>query len=245
MNPKPFCILSRARSGTNMLVSKLRSTKKVFCALEPFNKTFDGFVNTQHFSVPEDVLRRMNDHGWRDREPYEYTDYILGFGGELNHAGISAVGFKIFPEHNADIFWKMSKDHRVNAIVLQRLDVLANFSSFKIALETSEWAKFAGDKKASEQHKIRFDPDEYRMFKAEQDGSFEKTLANLSANRVSHIHVTYEDLVGGASAFDAICNFLDLGRVDAPQSRYEKQNDANVLNRFINPEDAAPFVLKS
>ena len=125
--PKATVLLSDGRSGTNYLISRIVQTGTVNFGWEPFNdraKKYTGYRGFQTLDVPQSVLDRMNDKTFRQSDPDGYIDYCAGFTGAFDGTDVTVTGFKIFPIHNRDIFWRMTKDPRFEPIILQRRSVL-------------------------------------------------------------------------------------------------------------------------
>ncbi|MDZ4136363.1 MAG: hypothetical protein U1D06_12340 [Paracoccaceae bacterium] len=247
---KPFVLLSKGRSGTNFLISKLQLTRQVLFGWEPFNQTFFGYGGAEHFSIPPKVMARLNDTRFRDADPAGYIDYCAGFTGALDGSGVKASAFKIFPvaPHNPEIYWKMTQDTRFRALVLERRSTLAVYSSLMIALKTNQWISRAGGEAgeaggaAPEQVQIPFRPKEFEAFRKVYRETFVTTEANLAQAGVEHLKIYYEDLVSDPQVFASILAFLRLDPVVVASTWVKKQNDSNVLNRFTNPEVAAPYL---
>ena len=249
---KPFVMLSNGRSGTNFLVSLLLSTKQVLFGWEPFNTSFKGYSGGKNFSVPKPVLDRMNDTSFRDTDPEGYISYCAGFTGALNDTGVKMTGFKIFPPHNEDVYWKMTRDARFRALVLERRSTLSVYSSLRIVKETKEWisrdngsAEAQSEESpapAKEQVKVKFHPKGFENFSAMYRERFIRTLDNLKNAHVEYLHIYYEDLVSDPKTIASILDFLGIDAPAAEETWIKKQNDPNVLNRFTNPEAALPFL---
>lgn len=241
---KPFVLLSDGRSGTNFLISKLLLTKKVLFGWEPFNKNFFGYDNQKHLDLPDDVALELNNTEFRDKDPAGYITYCAGLTGAFDGTNIKVSGFKIFPAHNSEIFWKMTRDTRFRALVLERRSALAVYSSTRIAKQTGKWAEVKNGKpsEAQEQVTTRFIPDEFIEFARSYRENFKITLKNLHESGVDYKHVYYEDLVADPTVFMSVLDFLGLdGSVDG-ETWLKKQNDPNVINRFSNPEEVFPYL---
>jgi len=241
---KPFVLLSVGRSGTNFLISKLLLTKKVLFGWEPFNKNFFGYDNQKHLALPDDVALELNNTEFRDKDPAGYITYCAGLTGAFDETNIKLSGFKIFPAHNSEIFWKMTRDTRFRALVLERSSALSVYSSTRIAKQTGKWAEVKHGKpsEAQEHVTIKFIPDEFIEFARSYRGNFKITLKNLHESGVDYKHVYYEDLIADPTVFMSVLDFLGLDqRVDG-ETWLKKQNDPNVLNRFSNPEAVLPYL---
>ena len=241
---KPFVLLSSGRSGTNFLISKLLMTRQALVGWEPFNTPLFGYENQAYFSIAPQVIDRMNDVGFRDNDPDGYLLYCGGLTGAIDGSGVRVSGFKIFPDHNEDMYWQMTRDTRFKALVLQRGSVLSAYSSWQIALQTNEWTKVDRVKPAGapDQITIEFDPSGFETYANIYRARFQKTVENLEAAGVEYLKFYYEDLVSNSECFESVLSFLGIESDAIGESWVEKQNDPNVLKRFSNPELVLPYL---
>lgn len=244
---KPFVILSQGRSGTNFTISKILLSQQVLIGWEPFNTPMFGYGGFEHFSVPPNVIRKMNSAEFRDADPNGYIDYCAGFTGALNATGVRRTGFKIFPQHNADIYWQMTRDPRFNALVIERASKLSSYSSSLIAHTTGKWVDEGNENKdkgegSANQVQVSFNRDQFVSYLNSYDDQIRRTVENLEAARVSYLKVYYEDLVGTQETLRDVFAFLGVEGEPAAETFIKKQNDSNVLKRFVNPEAARPFL---
>lgn len=240
---KPFVLLSVGRTGTNFLISKLLSTNQIVFGWEPFNKTFLGYGIPDCLSVPQDVASRLNNSAFRDNDPDGYITYCAGLTGSFNGTKVKSSGFKIFPAHNSDVYWKMTRDTRFRVLVLERRSILAVYSSLEIAKKTKVWIVSKDNKQdKGKQIKTTFIPADFENFSMKYKNNFKDTLINLQQAGVEYRHYYYEDLVRDPACFPSILDFLKIESEATGETWVTKQNDPNVLNRFSNPGDALPYL---
>lgn len=85
---------------------------------EPFNGAFLAYQGFENFRIPAAVQARIQSKAERDRDPAEYVTYCAGLSEALEGSGVRCSGFKIFPEHNGDVYWRMTRDTRFNALLI-------------------------------------------------------------------------------------------------------------------------------
>lgn len=239
---KPFVILGKARSGTNYLNWKLLLSKQVLLGWEPFNGAFLAYTGFEHFNIPTEVQARIQSKDERDRDRREYVNYCSGLTGALDGSGVGFSGFKIFYAHDPDMYWRMTRDARFNALVVERESRLAAYSSLLIARKTKEWSRAVGLSAPDEQVKVHFNPEDFQDFRTIYDDEVDQTLTNLRDSKVDHLHLRYEEFVGNPAALRAIFAFLGITAEPAEDDSLQRQNSPNLLDRFENPEDVLPWL---
>ena len=124
-----FVILSTPRSGTNYFLSKLVTIPELLLAWEPFNRgVTKWFDETDAFQRLPDLSRRaLNNVRLRDANSLEFYETAFGRRSQLSLPGITAIGFKLFPQHDTNLFWRLTTDPEVKVIVLERAN---RFDSF-------------------------------------------------------------------------------------------------------------------
>lgn len=271
--PRAMVLIADGRSGTNFLISKLLQTGKVNFGREPFNQGLNrgkDYGAQNGLDIAPAVIDKMNDAEFRTSDPEGYIDYCAGFTGALNGTGTEVSGFKVFPSHNPEIFWKMTKDPRFSPIILQRRSVLAVYSSLLIALKTRKWEQLRTDQKTveepvktsllnalksrkwlqsrggpkvvEEQVKVHFDAKAFEEFRCMYIGRFLRAEDNMRRNGIAYCKTYYEDLVADEKELIRVFAFLGLKPDTTTDSPLVVQNTTKVLDRFENPEDARPYL---
>jgi LPS sulfotransferase NodH len=208
----PFIVLTRSRSGSNLLLSFLNSHPNIHAEPEIFGRT-------------------------RGRDPLRRLRIALG----KQPRRIKAKGFKIFYYHPLDNpsekLWKtLEAMELLRVIHLRRENVLRTLISRKVAEGDKVWMVTDRDATpAAPRPKLSFTV-------SELESGFVQTreweIAGAHRFR-SHplLAVTYESLVSQPDAtFARILEFLDLD-FHAPQTGLQKQNPGRLCDLMENYEE--------
>lgn len=206
-----FLILTRPRTGSNLLLDFLNSNRGSFARSEVFR----NLHGRDHRRVLGRIFRR-------------YPFYIR------------AVGFKIFYDHPLDAacpeLWDgLAADETIRVIHLDRENVLRSFVSQKIAEKTNVWLDKrggrAGERPAREKN-VRLDEAELRR-------EFEQTRrwrqeGEARFQRHPLLHLSYEDLTGRPDeAFARVCGFLGVP-FRRPRTSLKRQNPERLGELVVN-----------
>lgn len=211
-NYVPFIVLTRSRSGSNLLLSYLNSHPNVQMEPEIFGRTHG-----------RDPLRRLR----------------IAFGKQPRR--VKAKGFKIFYYHPLDRpsegLWKeLESMGNLRVIHLRRENVLRTLLSRKVADADRVWMVTAPDAKRDRPgQKVPFTVPELQNGFI-QTKEWEDTAAKRFRNH-SMLVVTYERLVSDPVAtFRKILTFLDLDYCD-PHTRLQRQNPGQLSDLIENYQD--------
>ena len=183
--PVRFIVLSRSRSGTNLLLEMLNAHRNVLA----FGEVFQQLNGRAASEVLEEI-----------RRPTAFF--------------IKALGFKIFYYHPLDrpapeLWDALSADFSLRIIHLRRHNRLETKLSHALATRSNRWAQRVGEKPSGPLAKVYLDPDEMRRefeSMAAQEAECSKRFEN---HRVFDLR--YEDLfVDGPRQFGRVCRFLDV-----------------------------------
>lgn len=209
---RKFLMLTRNRTGSNMLVSMLNSHPAVYAEYEIFREIGDTCV--------DDILQNIYTL---------YPDFI------------KAVGFKIFYHHPIDdksgrIWTTLNELKDVHIIHLKRRNILRTVLSKKIADLTDTWVNKNGNRNdASNSKKVLLSEDElYKAFERTRawESEYEEKLRSRPL-----IDVYYEDIVAGPKEeFRKITDFLGLQPV-SPKTKLKKQNPEKMNDLIVNYEE--------
>jgi LPS sulfotransferase NodH len=195
-----FIVLTRSRTGSNMLLSFLRSHPNVAA---------DG-----------EILKWLE--GRRAKQ-------ILQNTFAKQPPWIKAKGFKLFYYHPQDdasgrLWRELAEMSDLRVIHLKRWNILRTLVSRKIAEFQDVWQVRSRQEASAQTHtpKVRFDPDELKQ-KFAQTQRWQKE-ADRWFDDHSLLDVDYRDLVEAPTdEFSRVTAFLDLPFVP-PATRLEKQN---------------------
>ena len=205
-----FVIVTRSRTGSNLLVSMLNN----HCDIEAYGEVF----------------ARLNN-----KSPKEVWDATFGMKPEH----IKHVGFKIFYYHpldsrSQDMWTYLVSDKSIKVIHLQRENLLRVYVSRLIAGKTDIWKNESGGKEITSK-KVKVDTDEMLVdFKKTQ--SMIKKANGLFASH-STINISYESLASDKEREMAkVFNFLNVPNQNVASS-LKQQNPEKLKDLIINYDD--------
>jgi LPS sulfotransferase NodH len=206
-----FIILTRSRTGSNLLIDYLNSHGKIFARSE--------------------IFRHLKGRDWRAilRTVYRKHPFFT-----------KATGFKIFYGHpfdapDCDIWKALEQDRAIRVIHLVRSNVLRSIVSHRIADKTNFWFQ------KRKQKRSKFSVEEKRIhldFK-ELVKEFERTASwrlEADARFMGHeiLEISYEELTGDpGTTFAKVCEFLGVNHCN-PVSSFRKQNPEKLKDLIEN-----------
>ncbi len=206
---RPFIVLSRSRTGSNLLVTYLNSHPNIYCKGEMF-----GRLNGRNY---KSVLRVF-----LSKQPFY----------------VRAAGFKLFYYHPMDvegcpIFDDLERMKELRVIHLKRRNVLRTITSWKIAQSQNIRIQIRPDSGIpAEKKAIHFDVEELKSW-------FVKTKAwEDDADDRFHNHsmetIYFEDLVKNPGReFRRVAELLGV-RFVPPRTGLHRQNPENVEDLITN-----------
>ncbi|NPD47862.1 sulfotransferase [Lentimicrobium sp. S6] len=210
MKKKNFVIIAHPRSGSNLLVSLLRSHPEINCKGELFNR-----INL----VECDKLF----------QDYQRIDSVL----------IKTKGFKMpfsFRSSNKNNIWeKVKSDESFKIIHLSRSNLLRAYVSMKIASKTKSWFGNKDNNKSVVDKQCILDAQECvswinnttrRQKKIEYDFRYHHSYA-----------LTYENLMLNKNTIKDLLHFLDVDTHVDLSTKLEKQNKEPISKLIINYEE--------
>jgi LPS sulfotransferase NodH len=198
----PFIVLSRSRTGSNLLISFLNSNNKILAESEIFRNIKD--------KKPEKILKKVFA-----KQPF----------------WIKAKGFKLFYYHPIDgdpedLKNKLLKIKNLHVIHLKRKNILSTLVSRKIAENTNVWAD-RGNISNAQRNSIS--DSQVHFYMNELDQAFEETerWQNKSDEIFFNhpkIEIFYEDLINHPDeTFLLVTSFLNVPYA-SPKTKLKKQN---------------------
>lgn len=219
---QPFIIVSKPRSGTNHLVQLLDSHPDIACYGEIFRAEY------RMTKLIDPSLEPFADLSARAADPGAYLDRIA----DLRAADARFLGFKVFP-NQMSAMEKLFSREGILFVRLGRRNLLATFSSNKIARETGQGVARAGEE--VKKTRISFEDKEFANYlkrQAQQDARTGDLMAGVPGERI--FDLDYGDLAD-ADRLDALQAFL--GAEPRPlSSNMQKRNPSDILARFDNPD---------
>jgi LPS sulfotransferase NodH len=220
-----FVIVGMPRVGSNFIVGMLNRHPDILCHYELANPSSvigpmaASYVLTQNF---------------RDSDPMGFVSAAFEVGSSKK-----AVGFKIFGGDVSVICEYVLKESQIKKILISRPNILAAFSSQKIAIETGIWGARTKDDLSS--ITVAFDISEFEHYRTYAEGFFNGVRKELAQTGQDHLEIFY-DFLHSSDQKSSIYSFLG---VDIPaQSGFDslKQNSPRLLDRFSNPQEVASYI---
>lgn len=207
----PFIVLSRSRTGSNLLISFLDSHPNIYARDEVF-----GWL---HGKTPRQALEEF----YCRQPPY-----------------IKAAGCKIFYYHPQDEdsgeIWKRLMDMRkLRVIHLKRDNILRTLLSRKIAGRQDTWKDTQSESNLTKKKWVFFTFNELKQG-FEQTRHWEIEYQNLFSSHPM-INISYEDLIRNPeNEFKRITDFLFVSAW-IPQTSLKKQNPEPASRLIVNYEE--------
>jgi LPS sulfotransferase NodH len=224
--PIRFVIIAQQRTGSNMLVSALDSHPGVRCLGELFRmgKKPDRGVGLA-ISMLDEIYQDESyqvDH-WRD-----YLDAVVETAGP-----VAAVGFKIMLNQNRNVMQSLVEDPGYRKIFLNRENVLAVYSSHKIAKETGQGA--AGLAMQVKKARVAFDPEEFEKFSARYLRHYHEAEQVLNDSGQDFYKTTYS-YITTPQGIDAVLGYIGVDCKQGWNVGTQKRNSPVLTERFNNPQ---------
>jgi LPS sulfotransferase NodH len=207
---RKFVVVSRARTGSNLLISLLNSHPQVDARGEMFRRMKGQSVE----STLDQVFRR------RPRR-------------------IAAVGFKIFyyhplDDHHSHVWDSLRDMDDLYVLHLKRHNVLRTVTSRKLAGGTDIWLDKGRGAGAKEKPAVRFSAQGLEEA-FEQNEAWEADCDERFRNH-EMMEIFYEDLVSGREVLDHIAGFLGV-RPHAMSTSLRQQNPEELAALIANFEE--------
>ncbi len=248
MSTQRFVILSIARSGTNYFSSKIAFLPGVLFAWEPFNNVLDRwFDETDLFnglpSVTQNALRNVR---LRDLNHEKFYASTFSPSSGLRLPNVSALGFKIFPNHSSQLFWRIATEPEMKVIVLERENRFDTFVSLIRAYRI--WAPliwtgapWTGTPEFGEKDLFHFDPIFFASFVQSIDSIYEAIKLVLKQSRTEYIDLYYDQFTNSDKEVARACEFIGVNYVDygsmvkkeITRNPYELFHDSQLVEQHI------------
>lgn len=216
---KKFIVITRSRTGSNLLISFLNSHPNIIAKGEVFRRIGDK---------PSIMV-------WNNF-----------FSKKLKN--VKYVGFKIFYYHpldsqDKDVWNYIKNDKKIKLIHLTRENMLRTVVSREIADKTNTWTNKHGRKIETKDKRISLDVEkcfeEFETTKNHENGIRDKF------KRTDFLELTYEDLVkNNQDSINKVFNFLQVEN-RLVKSSYKKQNKESLRELIINFDDLEKKLKKS
>jgi LPS sulfotransferase NodH len=239
-----FVILSTPRSGTNYFCSKLALIPKVLLAWEPFNEGVEEWFDSSDtfLSLPESVRLQLTDVSFRNTNPQGFFERSFGHGSTLDLSTVSALGFKLFPQHNPRLFWRCCADSELKVIVLERENRFASYASYVNVVSDEDYIKATfGARSPDLTSSPVFSPAAFEMYKDFVDTVFAGINTYMRNVGKDYLHLTYPHLVNNEAIFRKVCEFIGVDYLKQ-ESKLQKEITGSACNIFTNPQEAHEYI---
>jgi hypothetical protein len=227
-----FAIVGLQRTGSSYLVNLLGSHPEIHCCGEIFNP--DGInlrwpENMGGRRAGREIVSELKELRPRDPQAFLQSVFAIEFGA-------TAVGFKIFPGHNPQMFERILDDRDIAKIVHSRDNGLARYASLRAARTTRDFVSGA------EKPLVAFKAKQFAPFHLEHATFFDEIERRIAA-RGQRLHRSHFEELSDPTRLIALLEFLGV----APELPPLPQPPANrgssdVLSRFSNPEAAEAYL---
>lgn len=237
-----FVIISSRRSGSSHFVNIIGGHPEIMCHGNMFggDKMPVFWPKNPSVSLDEKTATRVELRALKKSDPQAYLDRVLATGHGRPH-----VGFKIFPRDNNRILDQLIGTPSVRKVVLMRTNVLARYSSQLVSRESGAWGAREGDPKG-QTPRVRFSAEEFKRFHTADTAFYSGVIHKLLEAREPYHLIRYEDVNDPLLLMSAVAFIgADTGKpiLASEQRRIQvKQNAADIVSRFSNPEDVQTFL---
>lgn len=233
-----FVIITMQRSGSNMLGTMLDSHPQIVCFGELMRKTPKWMLKQGYKGALKilEVLDEFKDDKVRFARPYDFVNAV--FATEPRKP---IRGFKLHIDQHPAFLEQLARDPEYAAVILQRENVLAQFSSGKIAEVTGQGTARKGDtiKKA----KVKFSQREFGSFLKSVEKNYQWTRSLLAASAIPLFEIKYAQLKNQEKLRELVA-FLGGDPEVSIEAATEKRNPSDILSRFVNPEEARQALVR-
>ena len=138
-----ICYSVDAEKRYKLLLVEAGHDPGTLLAWEPFNPgVTKWFDETDAFQRLPDLSRRaLNNVRLRDANSLEFYETAFGRRSQFSLPGITAIGFKLFPQHDLNLFSRLTTDPEVKVIVLERRNRFESFASYVTVVREFDYLK--------------------------------------------------------------------------------------------------------
>ncbi len=221
-------VLGLGRTGSTLLCNMLRGVRDSCIDFELFHRTEIQYRSGKVLDAAALAERDADPVAWLE----QYHD-------DCRRRGYRLLGFKAFAHHDGRILEHVAADPQTRIVMIGRRNLLAQYSSQRIAERTGEWATPEG--LAPKRAKIAFDPADFEKF--------ERTVAMLEARlrqilgdrREGVLELDYLDL-SAPETIGRLSEHLDREAPAASGYALVKQNPGPIADRFSRPATVRAYL---
>ncbi|MCA1749775.1 MAG: hypothetical protein LC634_09735 [Sphingomonadales bacterium] len=234
-----FVLFSMPRTGSNMMVSLLKSHPRIACLSAIFSKVgwTDWSEADRKAPRPHKLAAlpaKWNDRDTRIAEMEAFLERLLALYG-----GKPAFGFKQHLGGLSDRATRRVVEQRWAAVILERSNLLAAYSSDRLVEETGEGSVMVGE--TPTRATVPFDAADFEEFVTRRRTNYDHWSREVAASGAPYMTIDYCD-ARAPGGLDPVAEFLGLetGQFGDPSTR--KRNPDDILSRFSNPDEARAWL---
>lgn len=230
-----FVIFGSARSGSGLLVDTLNSHPAIRCHHELFLRTSVA-IQVDNNAPLSDLENFFAD---ADSDPESFLQRVWQY-----RAGEKAVGFKFFNDNSPEARQMLLHDRQIAKIVLRRRNLLRQYVSKLLAIQTKQWVLF--DDADKQNASVHLNLDEFYKYCESIHSYYACLYKELYDSGQRYHELWYENLAGDqARTLRSVIDFLGVS-TDVPLSTvYKKQNDKPLSTLISNYDEVAATLLQS
>lgn len=215
-----------------MLGTLLNSHPQIKCFGELMRKTPRWMLEQGYRGALRilDKLDEYKDDQVRFSRPYDFINAVFA-----TKPKILIKGFKLHTDQHPDFLELLLRDPEYTVIVLQRDNILAQYSSGKIAETTGQGNAPRGAE--IKRARVEFNSVKFNRFVESVEENFKKVRALLAESGKKHFELKYAQL-NDQDRLSELVLFLGADPTTELQAGTEKRNSSDILSRFVNPDDA-------
>ncbi len=227
-----FIVLCSARTGSTLLTNVLNASPDVRCLFELLNPNLQQYGEP---ATPE--LRAL-----RQADAAAFVDRIAGAGTK------PVFGFKIFPGHADDWLEVAVDDPSWKKIILYRENVLAVYSSQRIAAARGKWSDTGAKVEIvsdNADHVIEdqteFIAGKFEAFRLRYQTHYSQWLTRLADTSQAFIFLEY-GMLRNPRIISSAFGLLNARQPKSYASNIIKTSSTDILSRFTNVDEVRSYL---
>lgn len=231
----PFIVIAAQRTGSTHLANVLSGHPQILCNGNVFKPSHIQLSWPNKKKTPEvrEELTKL-----RSTDPAAFVDRIFAAGFGRSH-----VGFEIFPRQNDEMLFRMLENSSITKIILYRKNVLANYSSLRLARTSGNWTSHGNRPDLP----IKFNDEQFIAFHDEYVSFYKSVMDALTNSAQRFFFLNYEDInirqiISGVVSFIGADSRLLIPQ--DPYNRLQRQHSSSIADRFANKEVVEAFLAK-
>jgi LPS sulfotransferase NodH/glycosyltransferase involved in cell wall biosynthesis len=228
MRPRMLAILASPRTGSTLICAVLNRTPGVLSHFELFHAEMIQYARSTDTDPDALAARNADPIGFLTRERETAA-----------RDGVQLLAFKHFAHLGKSVTDHIIDDQDTLLLHLSRENLLAQFSSEQIAMQSGKWVQHSD--RSGEQFKVPFEEEAFKSFLQYQRRiEVERVNAIARASRAP-LFVEYATL-NTPETRKKISEFIGIDIPDSAQPDVKKQNRSDILSRFDNPDQVEAFL---